>query len=65
MDGLEKIVSGGVGRGSLENFWGRGSLGQLFFLGPGRGGAGRASLLATFGHLKAIEENRHKVPKSA
>ena len=35
----------GAGQGSLEFFWGWGSPGQVFFPGPGQGGAGRASLL--------------------
>ena len=35
----------GVGRGRVENFRGRGGPGQPFPPGPGRGGAGRASLL--------------------
>ena len=38
---------GRVGRGSLENFRGRGVLGQPFSPGPGRGRAGRASLVET------------------
>ena len=36
---------GGAGRGRVENFRGRGGPGQPFPPGPGRGGAGRASLI--------------------
>ena len=35
----------GAGRGRVENFRGRGAPGQPFPPGPGRGGAGRASLI--------------------
>ena len=38
----------GVGRGILENFWGRGALGQPFPPGSGQGGAGPASLISTY-----------------